>query len=237
MPDTPPTAALSLVDADRTDHDEDSADHTPVDQPHELSLPGATSATLIAELEHKLSAAATQEVELAHRLDTQRAQNAALAEELRDAHDEAIAASIEEATRRSDAILTEAETSRKDAEREAIRIIKEAFAEAKEILAEAEQEGAAIVKARQQELAAVELDATRRVEELETQHEELADRIELARKIYEELQGTLKQVAQTSLAELAEAKASLARLDPSPPTTPRRRSIDRRPSPDTTPPR
>lgn len=239
MPHTPPATPLNLVEADSAHVEGDAADDAPDGPLDELSQQVAASEQLVADLERELSQAATQEAEVAHELDVQRARRAGLAEELRGAHEQALAVSVADATRRADAILSEAEafeaTSRKDAEREATRITKQAFTEAIETLAGAEQEGAALLEARQQELVAVEAEATRRVEELETEHEALTYRVEVAKTIYEELQNTLKLVAESSLTELAEAKASLARLDPDPPNTPQRRSNDQRPSPSAKP--
>jgi DNA repair exonuclease SbcCD ATPase subunit len=235
MPDTVPAPPLDLVEANSAHVKGDAADSAPDGPLDELSQQVAASEQLVADLERELAQAATQEAELAYELDTQRARRAALAEELRGAHEQALAVSVAEATRRGDAILSEAEafgeTARKDAEREATRITRQAFAEAKETLAGAEQKGAALLEARQQEVVAIEAEATRRVEELETEHEALTHRVEVAKTIYEELQNTLKLVAETSLAELGEAKASLARLDPDRPTTPQRPSNDQRRSP------
>ena len=239
MSDTPPAAPVDLVEANSAYVKGDAADNAPDGPLDELSQQVAASEQLVADLERKLSQAATQEAELAHELDIQRARRAAVAEELRGAHEQALAVSVAEATRRGDAILSEAkafsDTARKDAEREATRITKQAFAEARETIAGAEQKGAALLEARQQELVAVEAEATRRVEELETEHEALTHRVDLAKTIYEELQNTLKLVAKTSLTELAEAKASLARLDLDRPTTPQRRSNNQRPSPSAKP--
>ena len=167
--------------------------------------------------------AADQEAETVRQLDTERTRRAVLDQQLREAREEATRFRLDEATHSRDAMAAEAEalleTSRVEAEHEASKIKKQTFSQAKEMLAAAQREATAIVDAGREELKVLEADATQRVDDLETERQELVDRLAVMETLYDELQETLRLVAETSVKELAEAQESLHRADP--PTTQR----------------
>jgi chromosome segregation ATPase len=206
-----------------------------VDEDAETETSSAADAVeqKIAALESQLSEATVVESDMVHQLEEHRARIAALATDVQQAQREAMAAELEEANRDRQAILEEAEAfranAREEAEREAAQITEQAFAKSRSILAAAEDEAAAILVARQSEIAAAEADAQQRIDDLEAKEEEVLGRVEVAKRIYEELQETLQAVAQASINELSEAKTALGRLQPDRPTSPRRRSDDPRP--------
>lgn len=185
----------------------------------------------ITELENRLSQSIVLEAEMAQHLEDHRARTAALAEDLRKVHEEAAVAAVAEAELRREGIVAETEAMRtaaaEEAEREATRITQQAFTKARSILAAAEEEAAAIFDARQSELATSEAEAERRLEALEAEEVELMGRVEVAKKIYQELQETLQAVAQASFNELATAKTALSQMQPGNAATPRRRSDER----------
>ncbi len=218
MSDTPP--AVGLIKADAGDvaepADDDARDLTLEKATHG----GETSARTIADVERELSQAAAERADLISQLETQYAQWVTLAEQLRANCEQTVASFEERAARQRDQTIAESEALREayraEAERESTRIIEHASARAEELLAEAERKGAAIVDARREELATTEAEATERIRELETIEENLAHRVEVARRIYDELEETLKLIAETSIRELADARASLANLHPRP---------------------
>lgn len=217
MPDKPP---LTLVEPG-TDSNPDSGDAS--DSTHEQR---------IADLESSLSVAAAKEAELVQQLEDQRTRRAELIEQVRSAHQDAIAASAAEATRRHDAIVAEAESfyesSRQDALREAKQITDQALSKAETRLAEAKEEAEAVIAERLREFASEEAAAEQRIEELESQEAAVRGRLEIAQQLYEELQDTLKAVAEASIKELAEAKTSMAQIQPPASPLPRRRAEDAR---------
>jgi hypothetical protein len=186
----------------------------------------------IADLERELSDALAGEARLTRRLDDQRAHSAALAGDLLEAHRRAIEAMIEEATRQCETTIAEAEAfraeARDDARREATQITEQAMSKAKATLAEAQEEAAVIIASRRGELVAIEAEARRRMEQLAAEEKELTDKVEIAARIYAGLQLTLKEVAEASINELAEAKTSLSKLLAKT-ATPRRRTDDPEP--------
>jgi chromosome segregation ATPase len=187
----------------------------------------------IAALESQLSEATVLETDMVHQLEEHRDRIAALAADVQHAQQEAMAARLKEAERSRQDILEEAEafrtSAREEAEREATQITDQAFAKSRSILAAAEEEAAGILAARQSELAAVEAEAKERIDALKATEEDVLGRVEVAKRIYEELQETLQAVAQASINELSEAKTALGRLQPADrPATPRRRSDDPR---------
>lgn len=184
----------------------------------------------IAHLGDRLAEAIALELEMTQHLADHRSRTADLADRLRHAREEAAAAAVAEADQRREAILAEAEAARtaalRDAEREATQITRQAFAKSRSIVTAAEEEAASVLDARQRELAGLEADATQRLQALMAEEDELLGRIEVAKKIYEELQETLQAVAQASINELATAKSALAEMQPLRSTTPRRRNDD-----------
>lgn len=204
------------------------------DAENETGTAAAAAEQRIAALESQLSEATVVETDMVGQLEEHRARIAALAADVQQAQREAMAARLEEAERSRRDILEEAEafrtSARQQAEREATQITDQAFAKSKSILAAAEEEAAGILAARQRELAAVEAEAKERIDALEATEEDVLGRVEVAKRIYEELQETLQAVAQASINELSEAKTALGRLQPDRPVTPRRRSDDPRPS-------
>ena len=120
-----------------------------------------------------------------------------------------------------------------DAEREAAEVTSEAVDQGDALIAEAKREGAAIVEMGRERLETLEEDAARRAVELDTEHRALSMELEVMRTLYDELQSTLKLVAENSFKELVAAKSSMAQLDqefsPSLPK-PKRRTEDVRPT-------
>jgi len=74
------------------------------------------------------------------------------------------------------------------------------------MLAEAKREASAIVDAGREELKVLKADATQRVDDLEGERQELAHRLAVMETLYNELQETLRLVAETSLKEPAETQ-------------------------------
>lgn len=220
-------AALSLVQKDSDPSEVD-------DGLNQLHQQVAVSEERIAELERELEEAADQEAATARQLDTERQARAALDQQLRETREEATRLKLEEANRTRTAAVTEAEellrTSRIEAEREASKITKQTFNQAKGLLAEAKREGDAILDDGRERLNAMEAETADRVAELDAERQDVAFQLDVMAALYDELQTTLKLVAETSLKELAEARSAMAQLDPSAPTTPHRRSNDDRPS-------
>jgi chromosome segregation ATPase len=234
MADSLNGAALSLVIHEGSDPSE-------VDESlNELHQQVAASEEGIASLERELGEAADQEAETVRQLDTERIRRATLDEQLHEAREEATRLRLDEATRTRNAMVAEAEalleTSRIEAEREASKITKQTFNQAKEMLAEAKREAAAIVDAGQEKLNALEADAAQRIAALDTEHQELTQRLRVMETLYNELQETLQLVAETSVKELAETQESLKQLDPAetqpPPSEPHNEQTTSSPPPE-----
>ncbi len=193
----------------------------------------------IATLQGELEAVAEQETETERELDTRRNLRATVEKRLFETREEAARLMLVEASRVRDAMVAEAEeslqASRVEAEREAGQIASQAFNQAKEMIAEARQESVALVDAGREEVTALEAEAADRVADLDTEREDLVYQLSVMATLYDELQATLKLVAETSIRELAEARISLAQLDLSAPNPLRRRPGDSQPSSDANP--
>ena len=197
----------------------DSPDEAPLSLVHEDSGPGevdgdldelhqqmAASEEHIANLEGELKEAADQEAETAQRLDSDRQRRAALDQQLHEARKETTIRMLHKASQTRDAMVAGAEellqASRVQAEREA-----------NEMIAIARREAVAIADAGRQEVRALEDDAAQRMADLDTEHRKLTHRLGVMDTLYNELQETLKLVAETSIEELANRQDSLKQLD------------------------
>jgi len=206
MHSSPDEAALSLVDQDPVPGEVD-------EELDELHQRVAVSEELIAKLQGELKGVADQEAEIAQRLDSDRKRSAALERQLHKAREEAASLMFDEASQTRSAMLAEAEESLQSSRLEAGRIAKQAFGQAKEMIAEAKAEGVAIVVAGQKKLSALEDDAARRLADLDTESRELSHRLGVMGTVYNELQATLKLVAETSIEELVTKQESVKQLD------------------------
>ena len=213
MHSSPHEAALSLVDRESVPGQVDEE----LDEVHQQVT---VSEELIAKLQGELKGVADQEAEIAQRLDSDRKRRAALDRQLHRAREEAASLMLDEASQTRSAMLAEAEQSLQDSRLEAGRIAKQAFdqakemiAEAKEMVAEAKAEGVAIVVAGQKKLSALEDDAAQRIADLDTEYRELTQRLDVMETVYNELQATLKLVAETSIEELVTKQESVKQLD------------------------
>jgi chromosome segregation ATPase len=213
MHSSPHEAGLSLVDQESVPGEVD-------EEPDEVHQRVAVSEELIAKLQRELEGVADQEAEIAQRLDSDRQRRAALDRQLHKARKEAASLMLAEASQTSSAMLAEAEQSLQDSRLEAGRIAKEAFdqakemiAESKEMVAEAKAEGVAIVVAGQKKLSAFEDDAAQRLADLDSEYHELTQRLGVMETVYNELQATLRLVAETSLEELVTTQESVKQLD------------------------
>jgi chromosome segregation ATPase len=221
MHSSPNEAALSLVDEDSVPGDvEEDLD--------ELHQQVVASQEHIADLEGELGEAADQEAETAQRFDNERQQRAALDQQLHEAREEATRLSLDEASQTRDAMRAEADellqASRVEAEREAGQVTKRAFDEANDMIAMARREAVSLVDAGREQVRALEDDATQRMADLDTEHQELTHRLGIVETTYDQLVATLRLVAETSIADLVETQDSLKQLDPGetqlPPTEP-----------------
>ena len=177
----------------------------------------AASEEHIADLEGELKEAADQEAETAQRFDSERQRRAALDQQLHEAREQAARLMHEEASQTRAAVVAEAEeflqAARVEAEREAGRVTKQASEQANEMIAIAKREAVAIADAGRDEVRALEDDAAQRMADLDTEHRKLTHRLGVMDTLYNELQETLKLVAETSIEELANRQDSLKQLD------------------------
>ena len=213
MHSSPHEGALSLVDQESVPGEVD-------EELDELDQRVAVSEELIAKLEGELEGVADQEAEIAQRLDSDRKRRAALDRQLHKAREEAASLMLDEASQTRSAMLAEAEESLQASRLEAGRIAKQAFdqakemiAESKEMVAEAKAEGGAIVVAGQKKLSALEDDTAQRLADLDAEYRELSQRLGVMGTMYNELQATLRLVAETSLEELVTKQESVKQLD------------------------
>jgi hypothetical protein len=169
-------------------------------------LIAATEARIV-DLERDLTGVTEQEAETARQLETRRARRTVLDRQLGDERKKEARLRLEESIAAQTAVLV-------DAENEASQITKQAREEADEILAESKRESAAIVGAGRERLGALEEDAARRAVELDAEHQARSDELRIMETLYDELQSTLKLVAETSIKRLVDTQSSLARLDP-----------------------
>jgi chromosome segregation ATPase len=218
MHSSPDEAAFSLVDQD---HPVPGEVDEELDELHQRV---AVSEELIAKLQGELKGVADQEAEIAQRLDSDRQRRAGVERQLHKAREEAASLMLDEASETRSAMLAEAEESVQASRLEAGRIVEQAFGQAKEMIAEAKDEGVAIVVAGQEKLSALEDDAAQRLADLDTEYRELSHRLGVMGTMYNELQATLKLVAETSLEELVTKQESVKQLDSvetqGPPTEP-----------------
>jgi hypothetical protein len=169
-------------------------------------LIAATEARIV-DLERDLTGVTEQEAETARQLETRRARRTVLDRQLGDERKKEARLRLEESIAAQTAVLV-------DAENEASQITKQAREEADEILAESKRESAAIVGAGRERLGALEEDAARRAVELDAEHQARSDELRIMETLYDELQSTLKLVAETSIKRLVDTQSSFARLDP-----------------------
>ena len=113
-----------------------------------------------------------------------------------------------------------------EVEQEAAQIRNDANERAHAIIADAEREAAAILEAGRERFQRLEEDALQRAEQLDARHQELTMELEVMGTMYDELQSTLKLVAETAFNDLTEAKTSLMQLDEDRTPLPQRRSYD-----------
>jgi hypothetical protein len=220
MSSPPQGRALRLIETEAAPIDADQDDA-------ELREEIAGSEERISSLEHELRGVTGQEIETARQLETRRTRRSALQRQLLEEREEQGRMKLEAATAAREAMIV-------DAEREAAGITSRAASQGDDLLAEAKREGATIVEMGRERLETLEGDAARRAVELDTEHRALSTELEVMRTLYDELQSTLKLVAENSFKELVAAKSSMAQLDqefsPKLPT-PKRRTEDVRPTP------
>jgi D-arabinose 1-dehydrogenase-like Zn-dependent alcohol dehydrogenase len=165
----------------------------------------------VISLEHQLAKTIELETDAARQLDLRRRHRVAVDQQLHDAREEAARLMVEEASQKRDATVAGAVA---EAELEVNRITMETFDQAKEMLAEARRESAAITEAGREELIALEAASARRAADLSAEREELMRRRGVMERLRNELQETLKLVAETSIEELAVTQVSMKQLDP-----------------------
>jgi DNA repair exonuclease SbcCD ATPase subunit len=161
----------------------------------------------ISDLERDLTGVTKQEAEMARQLETRRTRRTALDRQLGEERKEEARLRLEESIAAQTAVLV-------DAENEASQITKQARQEADEILADSRRESAAIVEAGRERLAVLEEDAARLAVELDAEHHARSEELRIMETLYDELQSTLKLVAETSIKRLVDTQSSLAQLDP-----------------------
>lgn len=166
----------------------------------------AATEARILDLERDLSGVAEQEAETARQLETRHTRRTALDRQLGDERREEARLKLEESVAAQTAVLV-------DAENEASQILKQARQEADEILVESKRERAAIVEAGRERLGALEEDAARRAVELDAEHQARSEELRIMETLYDELQSTLKLIAETSIKRLVDTQSSLAQLD------------------------
>jgi len=219
MANPPQQRALRLIETESVPDDADEHDA-------ELREEIAGFEGRISNLEHELRGVTEQEMETARQLETRRTRRSALQRQLWEERDEEGRLKLEAATAAREAMLV-------DAEREAAGITSQAADQGDDLIAEAKREGAAIVEIGRERLETLEEDAARRAVELDTEHRALSMELEVMRTLYDELQSTLKLVAENLFNELVAAKSSMAELDqefsPRLPK-PKRRTEDVRPT-------
>jgi hypothetical protein len=199
MPSPSQEIALSLVEEGFEPGDESLS---------ELRQQIAATEARISDLERNLTGVTKQEVETARQLETRRTRRTALDRQLGDERKEEARLRLEESIAAQTAVLV-------DAENEASQITKQAREEADEILADSRRENAAIVEAGRERLAVLEEDAARRAVELDAEYQARSEELRIMETLYDELQSTLKLVAETSIKRLVDTQSSLAQLDPS----------------------
>lgn len=218
MANPPQGTALRLIETEAAPIDADQDDA-------ELREEIAGSEERISSFEVELRGVMEQEIETARQLETRRTRRSALQRQLWEEQEEQGRLKLAAATAAREAMLV-------DAEREAAEVSSEAVDQGDALIAEAKREGAAIVEMGRERLETLEEDATRRADELDTEHRALSTELDVMRTLYDELQSTLKLVAENSFKELVAAKSSMAQLDqefsPRLPT-PKRRTEDAAP--------
>ena len=218
MANPPQGRALRLIETEAAPIDADQDDA-------ELREEIAGSEERISSFEDELRGVMEQEIETARQLETRRTRRSAVQRQLWEEQEEQGRLKLEAATAAREAMLV-------DAEREAAEVTSEAVDQGDALIAEAKREGAAIVEMGRERLETLEEDATRRAVELDTEHRALSTELDVMRTLYDELQSTLKLVAENSFKELVAAKSSMAQLNQefSPTlTTPKRRTEDAAP--------
>jgi len=168
---------------------------------------------LSANLERELNAVIDQEADTARKLDTRRTRRAVLEQQLSEAREETARLAIEKALAARNAMLIESEEMVAARRIEAIEIIDQARQQADDILAGAERESTAIVDEGRERLRALEEDAVLRATQLDSKHKALTGRLQVMETLYDELQATLKLVAETSIQDLGASQRSLRQLD------------------------
>jgi chromosome segregation ATPase len=171
----------------------------------------------VSGLESELGQLVGQETETARQLETRRTRRAVVEQQLREEREEVDRLTLAETSSLRNATRVEAEEllagARIDAEREAAQITEQASAQADDILTEARGESAALLDAGREDLKALEEEAAQRIVELDGEQQALTHRLGVLETLYNELQATLKLVAETSITELAEAQSSLVEFD------------------------
>ncbi len=179
----------------------------------------------ILNLERDLEVVAEQEAQLVEHLDAERTRSSVLDEQLREARHEASRLTLKIAFETRDAAVAEAEellaAPRAEAEEflaasraEAEQIAKEASDAAEETFAAAQRESESVVNAGQERLRVAESDAAQRLADLDTEHQAVSEQVRVMEALYDELQATLKLVADTSVKVLAKTRESVKQLEP-----------------------
>lgn len=167
----------------------------------------AATETRISDLERDLTGVTEQEAETARQLETRRTRRTALNRQLGDERKEEARLRLKESIAAQTAVLV-------GAENEASQITERAREQADEILAESKRESAATIEAGRERLGALEEDAARRAVEIDAEHQARSEELRIMETLYDELQSTLKLVAETSIKRLVDTQSSLAQLDP-----------------------
>ena len=168
----------------------------------------------ILNLERDLEIVAEQEAQLAEHLDAERTRSSVLDEQLRESRHEASRLTLKIAFETRDAAVAEAEEILAASRAEAEQIAKEASDAAEETLAEARRESESVVNAGQERLRVAESDAAQRLADLDTEHQAVSEQVQVMEALYDELQATLKLVADTSVKVLAKTRESVKQLEP-----------------------
>ena len=168
---------------------------------------------LSAHVERELNGVIDQEADAARKLDTRRTRRAVLEQQLSGAREETARLAIEEALAARNEMLNECEEMVAARRTEAIEIIDQARHQADDILAGAERESTAIVDGGVERIRALEEDAVVRATQLDDKHRALTGRLQVMETVYDELQATLKLVAETSIQDLGASQRSLRQLD------------------------
>lgn len=209
MTSQPQEIALRLIDGDTpTEAGNDRND---------LRSQVETAEMRSAEVERELDVVIDQEAEATRRLETRRSRRGALEQELHAALKELARLTQEEALASGNTMLIEAEEAVAARLGEAARITQQAQQEAEQIIAEAKAESAALVDQGRERLLALEEDAITRATELDNRHRVLTERVQVMEALFNELQATLKVVAESSIEDLGASQDSLRQLDESHP--------------------